>query len=79
MPHDIVNGHVGHNHSHDHLHSHLPPEDEAAELQVLYTLGASEITGLGDEAGSAARGKPLTDPVPAAPPTRRILPAFVAE
>ncbi len=37
MPHDIVNGHIGHNHSHDHLHSHLPPEDEAAELQVLAT------------------------------------------
>ncbi len=37
MPHDIVNGHVGHNHSHDHLHSHLPPEDAAAELQVLAT------------------------------------------
>lgn len=37
MPHDIVNGHVGHNHGHDHLHSHLPPEDEAAELQVLAT------------------------------------------
>jgi hypothetical protein len=40
MPHDIVNGHhIGHNHMpHDHLHSHLhPPEDEAAELQVLAT------------------------------------------
>ena len=37
MPHDIVNGHIGHNHAHDHLHSHLPPEDEAAELQVLAT------------------------------------------
>lgn len=35
MPHDIVNGHIGHNHDQDHLHSHLPPEDEAAELQVL--------------------------------------------
>lgn len=36
MPHDIVNGHVGHNHSHgDHLHSHMHPEDEAADLQVL--------------------------------------------
>lgn len=35
MPHDIVNGHIGHNHAHDHLHSHLKPEDEAAELQVL--------------------------------------------
>lgn len=37
MPHDIVNGHIGHNHAHDHLHSHLPPEDEAAELRVLAT------------------------------------------
>ncbi|GFE48309.1 hypothetical protein So717_00620 [Roseobacter cerasinus] len=35
MPHDIVNGHIGHNHAHDHLHSHLKPEDEAADLQVL--------------------------------------------
>ncbi|MFK7762077.1 MAG: hypothetical protein AB8B62_02350 [Roseobacter sp.] len=35
MPHDILNGHIGHNHEHDHLHSHLKPEDEAAELQVL--------------------------------------------
>ncbi|MEL6432912.1 MAG: hypothetical protein AAFN44_01005 [Pseudomonadota bacterium] len=37
MPHDIVGGHIGHNHAHDHLHSHLPPEDEVAELQVLAT------------------------------------------
>ncbi len=37
MPHDIVDGHIGHNHAHDHLHSHLPPEDAAAELQVLAT------------------------------------------
>ena len=37
MPHDIVNGHIGHNHSADHLHSHLKPEDEAADLQVLCT------------------------------------------
>lgn len=35
MPHDIVNGHIGHNHHDDHLHSHFKPEDEAAELQVL--------------------------------------------
>ena len=35
MPHDIVNGHIGHNHSGDQLHSHLKPEDEAADLQVL--------------------------------------------
>lgn len=39
MPHDIVNGHIGHNHSHDadHLHSHMKSEDAAAELQVLAT------------------------------------------
>lgn len=37
MPHDIVNGHIGHNHAADHLHSHLKPEDEAADLQVLCT------------------------------------------
>ncbi len=37
MPHDIVNGSIGHNHANDHLNSHLPPEDEAAELQVLAT------------------------------------------
>lgn len=37
MPHDIVNGSIGHNQAHDHLHSHLPPEDRAAELQVLAT------------------------------------------
>ena len=37
MPHDIVNGHVGHNHSHDadHLHSHMHQKDEAADVQVL--------------------------------------------
>ena len=39
MPHDIVNGHighVGHNHAHgDHLHSHTAPEDAAADLAVL--------------------------------------------
>ncbi len=36
MPHDIVNGHIGHNHSHgDHLHSHMPEADRAEELQVL--------------------------------------------
>ena len=39
MPHDIVNGHIGHNHSHDgdHLHSHMPDADKAEELLVLTT------------------------------------------
>ena len=36
MPHDILGGHIGHNHSHnDYLQSHLKPEDQAADLQVL--------------------------------------------
>ncbi|MEM6324408.1 MAG: hypothetical protein AAF748_12015 [Pseudomonadota bacterium] len=35
MPHDIVNGHIGHNHPRDPLESHLPPQDDAADLQVL--------------------------------------------
>jgi hypothetical protein len=39
MPHDIVNGHIGHNHSHDHdhLHSHLHASDAVSDLQVLAT------------------------------------------
>lgn len=37
MPHDIIDGAIGHNHGNDHLHSHLKPEDEAADLQVLCT------------------------------------------
>ena len=36
MPHDIVGGHIGHNHSHgDRLQSNLKPEDKAAALQML--------------------------------------------
>ncbi|MEM9350472.1 MAG: hypothetical protein AAGA47_09435 [Pseudomonadota bacterium] len=38
MPHDIVNGHIGHNHAHgDHLNSHVPDADRAKDLQVLAT------------------------------------------
>ena len=36
MPHDIIGGHIGHNHDHpDHLHSHMNEADDAAELQLL--------------------------------------------
>ena len=56
MPHDIVNGHIGHhhhphdhNHSHDHLHSHLRPEDAAAELQVLATQFIDGFVQAGDK------------------------------
>ena len=51
MPHDIVNGHIGHNHAADHLHSHLKPEDEAADLQVLCT---QFIKGFQEAADKAA-------------------------
>ncbi|MFD1344046.1 hypothetical protein [Litorisediminicola beolgyonensis] len=58
MPHDIVNGHIGHhhhphdhNHPHDgdHLHSHMPPEDAAAELQVLATQFIDGFTQAADK------------------------------
>lgn len=36
MPHDIVGGHIGHNHAHgEHLHSHMPDAGKAEELLVL--------------------------------------------
>ena len=65
MPHDIVGGHVGHNHSHhgDHLHSHMKPEDEAADLQILT---AQFIDGFVQAADKAAylrlAGVPLERP-----------------
>ncbi|MEJ6391916.1 hypothetical protein V8J82_01530 [Gymnodinialimonas sp. 2305UL16-5] len=63
MPHDIVNGHIGHNHAHDHLHSHLKPEDEASDLQVLT---AQFIDGFVQAADKAAylklAGVPLERP-----------------
>ncbi|MEM9430777.1 MAG: hypothetical protein AAGA32_14930 [Pseudomonadota bacterium] len=37
MPHDIVNGAIGHNHPADHLDSHMAPQDRADDLQVLTT------------------------------------------
>ena len=38
MPHDIVNGHIGHNHEHgDHLRSHMNPAEDAGDIQVLAT------------------------------------------
>ncbi len=64
MPHDIVGGHIGHNHAHgDHLHSHLKPEDQAADLQVLT---AQFIDGFVQAADKAAylrlAGVPLERP-----------------
>ncbi len=63
MPHDIVNGHIGHNHEHDHLHSHLPPEDEAAELQVLATQFIDGFVNASDKAAYLRlAGVPLERP-----------------
>ncbi|MEL7013383.1 MAG: hypothetical protein AAFO72_08885 [Pseudomonadota bacterium] len=49
MPHDIVNGAIGHNHAQDHLHSHLPPEDAAADLQVLASQFIDGFVQAGDK------------------------------
>ena len=63
MPHDIVNGHIGHNHADDHLHSHMPPEDEAAELQVLATQFIEGFKLAGDKtAYLRLAGVPLERP-----------------
>jgi hypothetical protein len=54
MPHDIVNGHIGHNHHHhdgDHLHSHLPSGDDGDDLRALCT---QFIDGFGQAADKAA-------------------------
>lgn len=72
MPHDIVNGHIGHHHhphdhnhphDHDHLHSHLKPEDQAAELQVLATQFIDGFVQAADKASYLRlAGVPLERP-----------------
>lgn len=74
MPHDIVNGHIGHHphlHPHDHnhaegtrhLHSHLPPEDAAAELQTLATQFIDGFVQAADKAAYLKlAGVPLERP-----------------
>ncbi len=64
MPHDIVNGHIGHNHDHpDHLHSHLMPEDEAADLHVLTTQFIDGFVQAADKAAYLKlAGVPLERP-----------------
>lgn len=50
MPHDIIGGHIGHNHSHgDHLHSHMPDADKAEELRVLTTQFIEGFTAAKDK------------------------------
>ncbi len=73
MPHDIVNGHIGHHHHHphdhnhphgaDHLHSHMPPEDQAADLQVLATQFIDGFVQAADKAAYLRlAGVPLERP-----------------
>lgn len=65
MPHDIMGGHIGHNHAHDHLHSHLPPEDTAADMQVLATQFIDGFVAAKDKmAYLRLAGVPLERPQP---------------
>jgi len=74
MPHDIVNGQIGHNHAHDHLHSALKPEDEAAELQVLAAQFIDGFVAAKDKmAYLRLAGVPLERPQPGgAAPTKLV-------
>ncbi len=74
MPHDIVNGHIGHNHSHDHLRSHLKPEDEAAELQVLATQFIDGFTEAKDKMSYLRlAGVPTEKPAPDGGPSMKLV------
>lgn len=79
MPHDIVNGHIGHighNHSRDgeHLHSHMPDADRAEELKVLTT---QFIDGFSDAKDKMAylrlAGVPLEKADPEGGPTLKLV------
>ena len=74
MPHDIVNGHIGHNHDHDHLHSHLKPEDEAAELQVLAAQFIDGFVAAKDKMSYLRlAGVPLERPEPGGGPIMKLV------
>ncbi len=65
MPHDIMGGHIGHNHASDHLHSHLPTEDKAADMQVLATQFIEGFVAASDKmAYLRLAGVPLERPQP---------------
>ena len=51
MPHDIVDGHIGHNHADGgHLHSHMSDTDAAADLQVMTAQFIDGFTAARDKA-----------------------------
>ncbi len=79
MPHDIVNGHIGHNHAHDHLHSHLKPEDEAAELQVLADQFIDGFVAAKDKMSFLRlAGVPLERDAPGGGPTMKLVDVAIA-
>ena len=75
MPHDIVNGHIGHNHDHpDHLHSHMDAADEAAELQVLTAQFIDGFIAAKDKMSYLRiAGVPLEIPAPGGGPTMKLV------
>jgi len=75
MPHDIVNGHIGHNHAHgDHLHSHVPAADRARDLQVLSTQFIEGFVTAKDKmAYLRLAGVPLEIEAPAGGPSMKLV------
>lgn len=77
MPHDIVNGHIGHNHSYSHgqhLHSHMPDADRAEELQVLTTQFIDGFTAAKDKMSYLRlAGVPLEIPAPDGGPSMKLV------
>ena len=79
MPHDIVNGHIGHighNHAHDgeHLHSHMPDADRGEELRVLTTQFIEGFVDAKDKMSYLRiSGVPLEMPDPNGGPTLKLV------
>ena len=75
MPHDIVNGHIGHNHAHgDHLHSHVAEADRAKDIQVLATQFIDGFTVAKDKmAYLRLAGVPLEIEAPEGGPSMKLV------
>lgn len=75
MPHDIIGGHIGHNHDHaDHLHSHMPDADKAEELQVLTEQFIDGFVAARDKMSYLRiAGVPLEIDAPEGGPTRKLV------
>lgn len=75
MPHDIVNGQIGHNHCHgDHLHSHMPDADKAEELQVLTAQFIDGFTAAKDKMSYLRlAGVPLEIAAPDSGPSMKLV------